>query len=180
MALARSPFASASRVSSAACKHGPVGLALPARVNRGRKSVYVSAILSSGPRQSVEQQQPPAAVHPPVKALSLGAPLPETFDHQPAFERDSVIAHAGGDAASDAVPLPPEPQRQPSIDINWLNTVVDSTVKVCTHTATNTLYLSGYVHQNDSTRNPVHAVLAQSTVAQTAACDGTCAGMYLC
>jgi protein Mpv17 len=79
----------------------------------------------------VEQQQPPAAAHPvnPVKALSLGAPLPETFDHQPAFERDSVIAHAGGDAASDAVPLPPEPQRQPSIDINWLNTAVDSTVK---------------------------------------------------
>lgn len=92
----------------------------------------MSAILSSGPRQGVEQQ-PSAAVHPPVKSLSLGAPLHESFD-QPAFERDSVIVHAGGDAASDAVPLP-EPQRQPSIDINWLNAVVDNTVKVRSHPA---------------------------------------------
>jgi hypothetical protein len=51
--------------------------------------------------------------------------------HQPAFDRDSVVAHASGDAASDAVPLP-EPDRQPTpqIDVNWLNAVIDSTVKV--------------------------------------------------
>jgi protein Mpv17 len=57
------------------------------------------------------------------------------LQHLPVFERDSVVTHAGGDGVSgaEAVPLPePEPQ-PPQIDVNWLNTVVntlvDNTVK---------------------------------------------------
>lgn len=123
--MGSSPFQSASAQrfaqSSSIRQHGRVGLVSG---RHGRKSLRVAAILSNGPR-AVEQVSAVGPA-PPVKTRSLGTPLAEQL---PAFERDSVVAHAGGDAASEAVPLP-EPERTPQIDVNWLNAVIDNTVKV--------------------------------------------------
>jgi protein Mpv17 len=123
--LGSSPFQSASAQrfaqSSSIRQHGRVGLVSG---RHGRQSLRVAAILSNGPR-AVEQVSAVGPA-PPVKTRSLGTPLAEQL---PAFERDSVVAHAGGDAASEAVPLP-EPERTPQIDVNWLNAVIDNTVKV--------------------------------------------------
>jgi len=74
---------------------------------QSRQSLRCSAILS-GPRSAEQPQQ---------------ASNPQVLPH-----RDSIVVKAS-DSASDAVPLP-EPERQPpQIDVNWLNAVVDSTVK---------------------------------------------------
>ncbi len=120
---APSPFASAP--AFVATRHGRGRLPSLVSGRQSRKSLRVSAILSSGPR--AVEHVPTVPAGPPAKALSLGAPLPE---QQPAFERDSVVAHAGGDAASDAAVPMPEPQPTPQIDVNWLNAMIDSTVKV--------------------------------------------------
>lgn len=97
---------------SPAFVHSGKQLARPCRrpgslpVAQSRQSLRCSAILS-GPRSA---EQPPAS-------------NPQVLPH-----RDSVVVKAS-DSASDAVPLP-EPERQPpQIDVNWLNAVVDSTVK---------------------------------------------------